>query len=878
MSDALSDISQLLNRNTTDPLLLRILDCWEDAYASPKDLAALVRHWMRRQTINNELQSLASLDPELVAKIQEVLTDFDLQENQMVDGSLAFTTSPWNPKWVIGSNRHAVDNCSGEQPRRSTPSIDSDDRFRNLTGYKKFKSNGQFAAIQCVRAMREGSTTIVMLPTGSGKTEVALSLIEDLGIGHPMHDKYSLISVIIVPYISLAKDLERRFVDLYKDKWNGVTPLKFCYTHDTAEGDKEALIERINTPTDEIPGILITSPESFVGKFRKHLQDWAQSGRLGSIIFDEAHLIYQSGVGFRLDFRELSTRRDELIKMSKEGCRPRTLLMSATIGETELRYLLEKFGPVDNIAVVDATESRQEPDMFIASSASIVSKESKLREALHNLPRPLIIYVTKPDMAKKVHKEIREWGFSRTRCVVGETSSGDREEVLRSLRTGDGGSRCDIVVANSAFGLGIDCEEIRSVVHYCLPESVDRWYQEVGRGGRDGNSSIGLLITSGQNGDHTDLRVAEGNLPKSLLYPTFEIRWKKLLELQIKSTSRNGYLLDLRTPPGATVSSNWTENNGFKTYDMKWNRTVVYAMEHFGYITLSQLEAEEWAQIKKNGSTHYDWVAINPKRGLGIDMDTSFPAKWNLFREKLSKPFDDQLDRMNKISLGQLSPCTGIHATYAMPDDLIDILKPSLKFDRCNDQCGHCSQCFVDNIRGVQRIDEMPKMSVVQGDQENQLRTFVDLMKKFWSTVPYWRDLVHHEVNVVPVWLGDLSKEEIGGLELFILRYGGWIYSDIGPLKPNKLFKEMNSEVPSTGFCSSTLLDSSELMVYYRKHCYRRDLGVPVLILGLHSHDTLPTIKLKIDKDLEWPIAETSRWRTTTVNIVRSFLTENGRS
>ena len=100
--------------------------------------------------------------------------------------------------------------------------------------------------------------------------------------------------------------------------------------------------------------------------------------------------------------------------MSKEGCRPRTLLMSATIGETELRYLLEKFGPVDNIAVVDATESRQEPDMFIASSASIVTKESKLREALHNLPRPLIIYVTKPDMAKKVHKEIREWGFSRT--------------------------------------------------------------------------------------------------------------------------------------------------------------------------------------------------------------------------------------------------------------------------------------------------------------------------------------------------------------------------------------------------------------------------------------------------------------------------------
>ena len=51
-----------------------------------------------------------------------------------------------------------------------------------------------------------------------------------------------------------------------------------------------------------------------------------------------------------------------------------------------------------------------------------------------------------------------------------------------------------------------------------------------------------------------------------------------------------------------------------------------------------------------------------------------------------------------------------------------------------------------------------------------------------------------------------------------------------------------------------------------------------MLILGLHSHDTLPTIKLKIDKDLEWPIAETSMWRTTTMNIVRSFIAEYGRS
>ena len=875
MINELRNLSQLLVRNTTDRLLLRIVDCFEDVSSSPKDLAILIRQWIRRERINNEDVLTVDLDPRLLSKIQDVLIEFNLSKHQMNDGDYALTAVPWTPNWVTGSNNgYAVDNCSGEQLRRVTPSITSDLRFRNLTGYGKFKSSGQFAAVQCVRAMREGSTIIVMLPTGSGKTEVALSMIEDLGIGHPVHDKYSLVSIIVVPYISLAKDLERRFVDLYKNEWNGIGPLKFSYTHDTSPDDKDALLERINNPTDQIPGIIITSPESFVGKFRKQLRDWAESGRLGSIIFDEAHLIYQSGVGFRLDFRELSTMRDQLIKISKKGCRPRTLLMSATIGETELRYLIDKFGPLDSLAIVDASEARQEPDMFVASCGSVIDKKHKLREALHNLPRPLIVYVTKPEMAREVHKEIIDLGFWRTRCVVGETSSSDREEVLYSLRTGGNGSKCDIVVANSAFGLGIDCEEIRSVIHYCLPESVDRWYQEVGRGGRDGNSSVGLLITSGQSGDNTDLRIAENNMPKSLLYETFKVRWQKMLDLGIKSEFRDGYLLDLRTPPGANSRKDWTEINGYKSFDLFWNRTIVYAMEHFGYLNLSQLEMNEWEQVRGDGSTHYDWVAMDHNMGLDIGEGTNFPAKWNLYREKMSRPFDDQLDRMNQISLGQLSPCTGIKITYAMSDELIEMFKPSLKFDRCKDRCGHCSSCFIDNVVSEKMIDEMPKMSVAFGEPQIPLRTFVAELKGFWNTVPYWRNVVYPEVNVVPVWLADLTKEETDKFEHCFSHYGGWIYSENGPLEPNKLFKEINAEVPSIGFCYSSHVGATNLRMFYRKYCYRRDMGVPVLLLGVNSQ-MLPQVELAIGHDLDWSGPEDCMWKVITGGLVTKFLKEN---
>jgi superfamily II DNA/RNA helicase len=177
----------------------------------------------------------------------------------------------------------------------------------------------------------------------------------------------------------------------------------------------------------------------------------------------------------------------------------RTLLLSATVTDETWWTLRTLFGNPD-LEICASVSLRPEPDYYVVAAGGEAERIERIRELVAVLPRPFILYTTTRPDAEEWASRIRNDGLHRVALMTGATPATDREFTLRRWAARE----VDVVVATSAFGLGMDQSDVRAVVHACVPETVDRFYQEVGRGGRDGRACLSFLV-------HTpgDLRIAE---------------------------------------------------------------------------------------------------------------------------------------------------------------------------------------------------------------------------------------------------------------------------------------------------------------------------------------------------------------------------------
>jgi hypothetical protein len=192
-------------------------------------------------------------------------------------------------------------------------------------------------------------------------------------------------------------------------------------------------------------------------------------------------------------------------------------------------------------------------------------------EAIWHLPRPLILYTTLRDHAEKWFKRLQRAEFRRVRLVRGgDLANSIGDEVLRDWR----GFAVDIVVATSAFGLGMDQQQVRSVIHACLPETIDRYYQEVGRAGRDGSASVALIVTTSQ-----DVTIAE-NLGEERLISIdrgFE-RWDAMWVRHLPADEQR-YILSLDARPADIPETG--------SWNASWNLRTLVLMARAGLITFA---------------------------------------------------------------------------------------------------------------------------------------------------------------------------------------------------------------------------------------------------------------------------------------------------
>jgi ATP-dependent DNA helicase RecQ len=451
-----------------------------NSVATSADLAVLLRQALRYEYARrgHQVSPLVHVRHIALAKFSR-WEQFGLAATRE-PGGWRVSSHAWRPVWLQCPALLGVeDEASGEAVRRKFGGLDCEgDPFLKAVARTAYRSSGQRAAVRAALSTPSGATLVVALPTGEGKSLI-FQLAHTIGfVGEETRAQPGVV-LVIVPTVALGVNHEEEAVGVC-----GISrPLAYQGGADTANS---MIVERI---AEGSQGLCFTSPEAACSSLRPSLRKASEAGHLRAIVIDEAHLVDQWGTGFRTEFQELSGLRRELVRLAPIDKQPRTILLSATLTESSRETLRALFGDEGSFESSSAVRLRPEPDYWVAVSAEH-ERVDRVLEALHHVPRPAVLYVTQIEHAKVWFNRLLQAGFGRVRMLHGETQREDREQIVSLWRQG----LLDVVIGTSAFGLGIDFAHARSVIHACVPETLDRFYQEVGRGGRDGRAALSLIV------------------------------------------------------------------------------------------------------------------------------------------------------------------------------------------------------------------------------------------------------------------------------------------------------------------------------------------------------------------------------------------------
>lgn len=338
-------------------------------------------------------------------------------------------------------------------PRHRKP-IDISAAAQKLLGFKSLRP-GQREAIQ---SLLEGRDTLLVQPTGSGKSAV-YQIGGSLLAGS---------TVIVSPLIALQKDQADSIQASRLDETAVVNS-----TLSTAE-HQEAL-ERIESGEVEF---IFLAPEQLRNP---EALDRLRNAGISLFAIDEAHCISHWGHDFRPDYLELAHVIEALDH-------PVVLAMTATASKEVRAEIIERLGMQDPRVFVHGFDRPN-----ISLRVDLFSDEDEKLEAVVKrvefAEKPGIVYVSTHKHAEMLAKELKDRGVDAA-FYHGGLKAKDREEIQDRFMNGD----VPVIVATNAFGMGVDKPDIRFVYHADVSDSVDAYYQEVGRAGRDGEPAEAVLF------------------------------------------------------------------------------------------------------------------------------------------------------------------------------------------------------------------------------------------------------------------------------------------------------------------------------------------------------------------------------------------------
>ncbi|RUR67534.1 DEAD/DEAH box helicase [Variovorax guangxiensis] len=610
------------------------------------DLQPLLRHALMRESARRH-QSVALRVP--------LFDDWPTPESYPHNGlrivrrghdHLVIEAKNWRPAWLNhnGDEDLFTDSFS-ERSSRLAMTCAIDPAVQEATGFDTYSTAGQRAAVHAVLLAPPRATLVVTLPTGSGKSLVAQAPSLMTGEG--------ACTIVVVPTVSLAMDQARQFKHLWRRRHPDSDTSDFAWHYNSPASTKQKIKQALRTGRQPI---LFTSPESVVGTLRMALYDAAQRGYLKYLVVDEAHLVAQWGDSFRPEFQSLAAfRRALLAAAPDDGFK--TVLMTATLTAEALATIETMFTDGKPAELIASVHLRTEPRYWYYRAEDDANQRSRVLEVLRNAPRPLILYVTEVEKAKQWTRWLKADGYSRVASFHGETGNQERQRLIDQWAADE----VDIMVATAAFGVGIDKRDVRCVVHACVPESLDRYYQEVGRGGRDGCASSAIVIfTKG------DLDTAHGiAIPALISAELGRPRWQQMLQHGVAITGHNNvWRVDI-----STVAPNLHRTSD---YNRAWNLRTLLLLARAGVIELAN---EKPAIDGGDGATDeldeeqlraiFDSVLVRILRSDHLDEEL-----WSTFleqkREETIAAAQAGLDRIERVLKGQTEISRELQSMYTI--------------------------------------------------------------------------------------------------------------------------------------------------------------------------------------------------------------------